>query len=100
MAEHIVRKKTYILVWVGLMFLTALTGGISFVNLHAWSTVIAFVIAVAKAGLVAAFFMHLRYETQKTLWIWASVGVFWLGILILLTMNDYVTRGFLRVPGK
>jgi len=44
--------------------------------------------------------MHLRYEKEKMIWVWATVSVFWLTLLFVLTMNDYVTRGFLRVPGK
>ena len=100
MAETVVRKRIYILVWAVLICLTGLTAGLSFIDLHRWSTVVAFLIAFTKAGLVVAFFMHLYYERQKTVWIWAAVGVFWLSILLILTMNDYVTRGFLRVPGK
>jgi hypothetical protein len=33
-------------------------------------------------------------------WVWAGAAMVWLGILLILTMNDYVTRGFLSVPGK
>lgn len=100
MAEQLVSIRTYILVWIALMCLTGLTGGLSFINLGAGSTVIAFFIAVAKATLVALFFMHLLYEKDKIVWIWAGVAVFWLGILMVMTMADYITRGYLRVPGK
>lgn len=100
MAEQVVPKRTYIWVWVALMCLTGLTGGVSFINLGAWSTVIALAIAMVKALLVATFFMHLLYEKQKVVWIWSAAGIIFLSILIVLTMDDYVTRGFLRVPGK
>ncbi len=98
--EKLVPKKTYTLVWVTLMCLTGLTAGLSFINMSQWSTVVALLIAAAKASLVACFFMHLLYEKQKVVWIWASVGIFWLSILMLLTILDYMTRGYLRVPGK
>ncbi|HUO14569.1 MAG TPA: cytochrome C oxidase subunit IV family protein [Verrucomicrobiae bacterium] len=100
MTEKVAPKKMYILIWAALMCLTALTGGISFINLGSWSTVVAFLIATAKAGLVVTFFMHLRYERQRTIWIWAAASAIWLTLLIVLTMGDYLTRGFLRVPGK
>lgn len=100
MAENAATKATYIWIWAVLICLTALTGGISFINLHRWSTVVAFLIATCKAGLVVTFFMHLRYEKQRTIWIWAVVSGVWLTLLIALTMGDYLTRGFLRVPGK
>jgi cytochrome c oxidase subunit 4 len=100
MAEKTVSKTTYTLVWVVLMCLTGLTAGLSLINLHQWSTVVALLIAVAKGLLVAIFFMHLLYEKEKVVWIWAGVGIFWLGILMVMTVADYITRGFLRVPGK
>jgi cytochrome c oxidase subunit IV len=100
MTENAARTSTYIWIWAVLMCLTALTAGISFINLHRWSTVVAFLIATTKAGLVVTFFMHLRYEKEKTIWIWAVVSAVWLTLLLVLTMADYLTRGFLRVPGK
>jgi cytochrome c oxidase subunit 4 len=100
MAETVVHKRTYIWVWIALICLTGLTAGISFINLGEWSTAIAMAIAVKKALLVATFFMHLLYEKQKVVWIWSAVGIIWLSILIVQTMDDYVTRGFLGVPGK
>lgn len=100
MADNVVSVKTYILIWAVLMCLTGLTAGVSFIDLHRWSTVVAFIIATAKAGLVVTFFMHLYYEKEKTVWIWAVVSAFWLTIMLVFTMGDYLTRGFLRVPGK
>jgi cytochrome c oxidase subunit 4 len=82
------------------MCLTGLTGGISFINLHRWSAPIAFAIALLKALLVATFFMHLLYEKQKIVWVWCAVGIVWLSIMIVLTMDDYITRGILHVPGR
>lgn len=100
MAERVATKSTYVWIWAVLMCLTGATAAISFVNLGRWSTVVAFIIATTKAGLVVTFFMHLLYEKQRTIWIWAVVSAFWLTLLIVITMGDYLTRGFLRVPGK
>mgnify|MGYP005809577659 CR=1 FL=1 len=100
MAETVISKKTYILVWAVLIVLTVVTGAVSFINLHQWSSPVAMAIASLKAVLVALFFMHLRYEKQKIVWVWAIAGVFWLSILFVLGMADYTTRGFLNVPGK
>jgi cytochrome c oxidase subunit IV len=100
MTEKAASRSTYVWIWAVLMCLTALTASISYVNLQRWSTVVAFLIATAKASLVVIFFMHLRYEKERTIWIWAVVSAVWLTLLLVLTMADYVTRGFLRVPGK
>lgn len=100
MAETIVAKKTYVLVWVALMLFTGLTAGVSYINLGAWSGLVAIAIASTKALLVALFFMHLRYEHQKMAWVVALAGFFWLSILLMLTATDYMTRNFLTVPGR
>ena len=54
-------------------------------------TVAALAIATFKAALVILFFMHVKYSTRLT---WAVVlgSIFWLGILLTLTMSDYLTR--------
>jgi cytochrome c oxidase subunit IV len=100
MAEHVVAKKTYFMVWGALICLTAVTAAVSFVDLGQWSGPVAIFIASGKALLVIFFFMHMRYENQKMVWIWAIAGVFWLSILFVLSMADYTTRGFLNVPGR
>jgi cytochrome c oxidase subunit 4 len=96
----VVPKRTYVNVFLALMALTALTAAVSFVNLHQWSAPVALLIASTKAALVALFFMHLRYEKSKIVWAWGLAGMFWLSLLLILSMADYATRGFLRVPGK
>jgi cytochrome c oxidase subunit IV len=100
MAAHVLAKKVYFLIWGTLMCLTGVTAAVSFVDLGRWSGVVAIAIASGKALLVALFFMHLRYEKQKVVWVWAFAGVFWLSILFALSMADYGTRGFLQIPGR
>ena len=99
MAEHVVSRKTYIVVWVALMALMILTAALSRINLGEWSTFIALAIAVIKALLVILFFMHVRYENQKMAWIVVIAGFFWLGILMALSMTEYLNRGYLGVAG-
>jgi cytochrome c oxidase subunit 4 len=99
MAEHVVSRKTYIVVWGALMALMILTAGLSRIDLGEWSTLVALAIAAIKALLVILFFMHVRYESQKMAWVFVVAGFFWLGILLALTMTDYLTRGSLGVVG-
>ena len=42
------------------------------------------------------YFMHLRYSTRLT-WLVVSAGFAWLGILILFTMTDVLTRGWVML---
>ena len=93
MAEHIVPKRVYYTIFVILMLCTLLTAWVAFLDLGPLNTVAALAIAVFKATLVVLFFMHVKYSTRLT---WAVVigSVFWLGILLALTMGDYLTRGW------
>jgi cytochrome c oxidase subunit 4 len=98
MSAHIVTPKAYFRVWVALMILLLLTWGAAEINLGVLSPVIAIVIAVIKMLLVLLIFMHVRYSSRLT-WVFATVGFLWLGIMITLTMSDYLTRGTVR-PGN
>lgn len=97
--EHVDSVKTYALVLIALLCLTVLTTWVSFVDLGNFSVVAALVIAVTKMLLVALFFMHLRYSTLLTRLVILG-GLMWLGILLLLTLTDFFSRGWLGVPGK
>jgi cytochrome c oxidase subunit 4 len=93
------QPKTYFITAAALMALLALTAVLAFVNLGPFSTPVAFLIAACKAGLIALYFMHLRFSA-KILWIVAGGALFWLSILFTLSLNDYLTRGLLHIPGK
>jgi cytochrome c oxidase subunit 4 len=98
-SEHIDSARTYILVFLALISLTALTTAVSFVNLGDFSVVAALAIAVCKMLLVALFFMHVRHSNKLTKLVLAGAMV-WLGILIVLTLTDFATRGLAGVPGR
>jgi cytochrome c oxidase subunit 4 len=99
MAEHIESVKTYLLVFAALIILTFVTTGVAYIDLGPFSVVVALVIAVVKMLLVALFFMHVRHSTQLTRLV-VGGGLLWLFILIVLTLSDFQTRGWLPVPGK
>jgi cytochrome c oxidase subunit 4 len=94
MSERVIPPSTYYTVFVALIALTVLTVLISFVDLGAWHTVVGLVIATGKSLLVALFFMHLLYSKSLT-WVIAAGGLYWLGILLVLTLADYLTREWL-----
>jgi len=91
--------RVYALVLGALLFLTALTIVVSYVDLGPFNTPVAFLIAAMKATLVVLFFMHMR-EAHGVLWLAALAGFFWLSILLVLSMSDLATRSFLPIPGK
>jgi cytochrome c oxidase subunit 4 len=90
-SAHVVPTRVYYLIFGILMICTALTVGIAFIDLGPFNVVAALTIAVFKATLVVLFFMHVKYSTRLT-WAVVAGSVFWLGILLALTMGDYLTR--------
>ena len=66
MSEHADSAKTYTLVFLALLALTAITTAVAYVDLGHFSVVVALAIAVLKMLLVALFFMHLRHSTMLT----------------------------------
>jgi cytochrome c oxidase subunit 4 len=86
----------YYAVFAALIVGTAATVGAAFIDMGAMNNVVMLGLAMAKATLVVLFFMHVRWSTRLT-WVVAASGFFWLLILFGLTMQDYLTRGW--VPG-
>ena len=97
--EHIDSARTYVLVFLGLLCLTVLTTAVAYVDLGDFSVVAALTIAVVKMLLVALFFMHVRHSNKLTRLVLMGALV-WLGILIVLTLTDFATRGLTGVPGR
>jgi cytochrome c oxidase subunit IV len=93
MSNHVVPPRTYYLIFMTLMVCTAVTVAVAFVDLGPLNAVVAMAIAVLKATLVVLFFMHVKYSSKLT---WAVVlgSIFWLGILIVMTSGDYLTRAW------
>ncbi|HUK86828.1 MAG TPA: cytochrome C oxidase subunit IV family protein [Terriglobales bacterium] len=99
-AEHIVPKRTYFAIWTALLILTGITAYVSTLNLHVVSglhdislnAAAALLIASLKASLVVLFFMHLKYSPRLTAVV-VFAAIFWLAILLTLSMADYLTRG-------
>ena len=51
----------------------------------------ALAIATLKATLVVLYFMHARYSPKRTQLV-IICAVFWLAIMLALTLSDYTTR--------
>ena len=102
MTHPIVPLRLYVGIFAALILLTGLTVAVSFFDLgggrlHIVNALAAIAIAVAKALLVVLYFMHVRYSERLT-WIFVGAGVFWLLILFILTLADYVGRGWFPLP--
>ena len=96
MSEHIVERKVYFVIFGVLMLGTIATVLIAFKDLdhvlfQGANTVVALTIAVVKATFVVLYFMHVRYSS-RLIWVIVVSGLFWLAIMFVFTMADYLTR--------
>ena len=92
MSEHIISSKLYYAIWIILLILTGLTSWIATIDLGPLNTVVALVIATSKALIVTLFFMHVKYTSEKLTKVVIACALFWLLILLSLSMTDYATR--------
>jgi cytochrome c oxidase subunit IV len=60
---HVVPVRLLLTVFAALMALTIITVAVTYVDLGAMNVWVALFIAVIKAGLVAMYFMHLRWDS-------------------------------------
>jgi cytochrome c oxidase subunit 4 len=81
----------YVLTWVALVALTALSFGASFMGLGALEIPVALIIATVKGGLIALVFMQL-YGGRFAYAFAFLVALAFMGIFIGLTTADVLTR--------
>ena len=91
MSEKIVPKRVYFTIFALLLLFTFITVWVASRDWGPYNTIIALTIAVTKALLVALWFMHIKYSNRLTQIVVAS-GLFWLVIMVALTLFDYKTR--------
>lgn len=94
MSEHLVSKKIYFMVFFALMVGTALTVIAANIDMGIYNPIVALAIATTKAILVVLFFMHVKYSSRLTK-LTVFCGVFFLFIMLTLTLSDYLSRPWL-----
>ncbi|HTS38630.1 MAG TPA: cytochrome C oxidase subunit IV family protein [Candidatus Solibacter sp.] len=85
---------TYFAVWGALLVGTYLTYKAAQIDLGVFNAAVALIIATTKALLVALFFMHLKGAHEKLLKLVVISTVFFLLLLLALSMADYGTRAW------
>jgi caa(3)-type oxidase subunit IV len=78
-------------VLAGLFLCLALTTALSFLPLHGWNWIPCLVLALVMSGLIALFFMRVRYS-EPLIWLTSVAGLVWLSLFLFIIMLDYVSR--------
>jgi cytochrome c oxidase subunit IV len=94
MSEHVTSRAFYLTIGITLLVLTYVTYKVAFVNLGIFNPVVALLIATIKATLVVLFFMHVKGASEKLTGVVVVSGFFFLGILLSLSLADYMTRAW------
>jgi cytochrome c oxidase subunit 4 len=97
MSGHIAPKSLYYTIFAALMVLTIVTVAVTYVHLDRFNLAVALAIAVTKAMLVILFFMHVKYS-PKLIKVTVGCSFFFLFIMFVITMSDYLTRGQMGLP--
>jgi cytochrome c oxidase subunit 4 len=88
----------YLVVWIALLALTALSLVLSLAHLGPVDVAVSLLIAAAKTALVLLFFMHLAEERFSVVMM-PLVAVFFVALLLALLVTDVATRRtFPRAP--
>lgn|SRR5690348_7135129 len=93
-SEHISSIASSVTIWLILLVCTGLTVGAAFIDLGPLNTVVALSIATFKATLVVLFFMHVKYTHERLTPLVIVSALFFLGLLLSLSMADFGTRGW------
>ena len=82
----------YFAVWIALLAGTGLTVYAATLDMAPYNAAVALGIATIKATLVALFFMHVWHASEKLTKLAVIAALFFLLLLLGLTMSDYATR--------
>jgi cytochrome c oxidase subunit 4 len=91
--------RAYFAVFAMLMVFTGLTVAAAFVDMGQMNNVVALGIAVLKAAMVMAIFMHVR-GSSNLIYFCIFGGLFFLSLMFYFPVIDILTRNILGVPGK
>ena len=79
--------------YLALLVLLLISVGLRLFHLGILESVLLLVIAGIEAVVVLLFFMRVR-ASSKLIWLFASGGFLWLGILLMFVITDYISRSW------
>lgn len=91
--HHVLPLSVYWTIFLALVVGTIVTVWSATIDLGHWNVIVALAIASTKAALVILYFMHVKYSS-KMVWAFAAAGFFWVFMMIVFTMQDFVSRSW------
>jgi len=85
--SHVISIKVLLGVWAALVVGTVLTVAVSDLNLGKPAIYVAMAVALAKASLVATYFMHLRYDRPFNSIVFIGCLIF-VALFLSFSMSD------------
>ena len=95
---HVVPVRLLLSIGAALLVLTAVTVGVTYVDLGRLNVAVALLIAVVKATLVALYFMHLRWDRPLNAVVFVAAIGFVL-LFVLFAVMDTTEYAPVRIPG-
>jgi cytochrome c oxidase subunit IV len=91
------KKEAVQAVWtyLALLVLLVISVGLRLFHLGIAESVSFLLIAGIQAVVVLLFFMRVR-ASSRLIWLFASGGFLWLGILLVFVISDYISRSWWR----
>jgi cytochrome c oxidase subunit 4 len=100
MKHHVASIQFSLVIFGVLLALLLATIAAAYVPLGPLHFAVAMGISIAKAVLIALYFMHLKFSHRFMTVVFAA-SLLWLGIMIALTLSDTLTRDYwVEIPGK
>jgi cytochrome c oxidase subunit 4 len=93
--HHIVPLGLYAGIGITLLVMTGVTYWVATLDLGPFNTIVALTIASFKATLVVLIFMHVKYTSEKLTKAVIISAIFFLGLLLTLSLADFGTRAWL-----
>jgi cytochrome c oxidase subunit IV len=91
------KKEAVQAVWtyLALLVLLVISVGLRLFHLGIAESVSFLLIAGIQAVVVLLFFMRVQ-ASSRLIWLFASGGFLWLGILLVFVISDYISRSWWR----
>ncbi len=96
--EHAESNRLYLVVWGALLFMTVVEVFLAYIQLPTGPMLLILMgLSVVKAGLIVAYFMHLKFEVATLFWCMVPMWVLVM-LLLFVFFPDSFRASDLRFP--